>query len=1556
MAFPSAYGAGAYTTGGRDGIIVHVTNLNNNGPGSFREALSMTVPRIIVFDVSGIINLTSLLYIDNDNSNVTIAGQTAPEGGITIDGARFYLNDVDNIIVRHIRFKGGINADYYPNSNDSLGNDSLSSVATMTNQIFDHCSFAFGADESASWYATGNGDNVNNVTIQRCLFAESVKGCIIGKQSGKTGPSPKISFISNLFYNSGYRFPNVTGDGGRIDVINNVVWNSSGRLIRGNGSFSLNHIGNYYHYNNFVLKNTSLNVFAYGTIPQIYTSDNILVAPNESTDTNDLTYSVSEMNSNNNLSWKFFLDGGGYQYGDQLPDNYFANNQHTLLGRAIPLLDGSQSLIDVSSNVGCSSRLNQDGSISDNLDEHDFLWLNNVISGSFTPKLETSEYVLPSIPSVQRPDNFYQSNPHIPEIWFQNNVPAGQDHNDIAPSGYTWIEEYLNGVDVDLSAVSAEDVEVLPSSAQIQIPETITLSTAFTPSDATNQSGVWASSDEAIATVDSNGVVTPVSEGIVIITFTSNDGGYTDTSEITVFPEALQASAGDDQQICEGETITLIATGGDYFLWNTGETTPEIQVSPVETTTYAVTVSDDFGQSDGATVMVTVNSMPTANAGEDQTICQGETITLTASGGDSYLWSTGETTASIEVSPEIETIYDVEVISNSCSSTDSVSVFVNPSPIIITSEDVVIVDGTSTTLIASGVDNYEWSTGETTDSITVNPTETTTYTVSSIGENGCIGYAEILVTVIPEVVADSGEDVTICNGETISLVATGGSTYSWSTGEDQAEISVSPEETTTYTVTVTDDYGYSDTDSITVFVNEAPNLVVNNQVYVMIGNSTTLVSNGGDTYLWSTGETTASIEVSPNETTTYTVTAISENGCETSADILVTVLDELMASAGDDVSICEGESTTLNASGGVSYAWDTGATTSQLTVSPLETTTYSVTVGDGYGNFDTDEVTVIVNTIPSAYAGEDETICEGELITLTASGGDSYIWSTGETTVSISVSPSTTTNYSVEVIQNNCSSVDDVIVFVNEAPNINVTNDLVIVNGESAVLTASGSDNYEWSTGETTNTINISPSVTTTYSVSSLGTNGCTATEEVTVTVIPEVVAEAGDDVSICEGESTILNASGGVSYAWNTGDNTQSLNVSPTNTTTYTITVTDEYGNSDSDSVTVTVNEIPTLSITDNVTIVEGETVSLQVQGANNYVWSTGETSASISVSPVQTTTYTVIGTSNSCSSEAQVTVIVEEPFMASAGTDERVCNNESYEVVLTAGQGDSYLWSTGATTQSIIVSPLSTTTYSVTVTQGQQEDTDDVTVYVDPSPEVVITNGESVDILSGDFITLSASGANTYQWNNGATQPNIAVSPNATTTYEVVGYIGDCFDEKQVTVNVYEPVVADAGADTNICLDEIVILTATGGDEYFWSTGETTQSIEVSPTETTEYTVTVFNAMSYDEDTVIVGVDANCGNSVVTPSEEQSETSLNIFPNPAKNSVNIKLSSSSLESDVHFYDLTGKLVKSVKILNENLNPVTIEQVDISMLQAGVYFVQLVDRDRDITKKLIID
>jgi len=502
-----------------------------------------------------------------------------------------------------------------------------------------------------------------------------------------------------------------------------------------------------------------------------------------------------------------------------------------------------------------------------------------------------------------------------------------------------------------------------------------------------------------------------------------------------------------------------------------------------------------------------------------------------------------------------------------------------------------------------------------------------------------------------------------------------------------------------------------------------------NDIEICEGESTTLsaTGNGATNYSWSTGETTQSITVSPNSSTTYTVTLSNDSGDQVSDSVIVTVNPLPNANAGGDVSIYLGDNTTLTASGGNSYEWSTGETTQSITVSPNISTTYSVTVTQNSCSSD-DSVIVTVDNSTVANAGEDVTICQGNSAILFAFGGTSYVWSTGETTQSIIVTPDNTTTYSVTVSDGQTSDTDSVIVNVNPLPNANAGDDASIYLGDSTTLTASGGDSYEWSTGETTQSITVSPNSTTIYSVT-VTSNTCSSTDSVTVTIsnIP-VTANAGEDVTICQGENITLTASGGDSYEWNTGETTQSIIVSPNNTTTYSVTVSDGQ-TSDTDSVIVNVNPLPNANAGEDITIESGEIVMLSASGGNSYLWSTGETSQNIYVNPNENATYSVTAFINNCSSTDDVMVSVVESISAYAGEDVLdTCIGES--VTLTASGGNSYLWNTGETTQSIIAYPeLEEEIYTVTVSNGISFETDDVSIFtIDCSETEIVFNNINV------------------------------------------------------------------------------------------------------------------------------------------------------------------------------------------------------------------------------------
>ena len=285
---------------------------------------------------------------------------------------------------------------------------------------------------------------------------------------------------------------------------------------------------------------------------------------------------------------------------------------------------------------------------------------------------------------------------------------------------------------------------------------------------------------------------------------------------------------------------------------------------------------------------------------------------------------------------------------------------------------------------------------------------------------------------------------------------------------------------------------------------------------ICVGESIDLTASGGASYQWSNSLGDGATQmVSPTETTTYTVTVTSSNGCTDTDDVMVTVNDNPTANAGVDQTICIGETTTLTATGGVSYQWSNGlGSGATQTVSPTQSTTYTVTVTNSGGCTDTDEVTITVNNNPTANAGVDQTICIGETTTLTATGGVSYQWSNGlGSGATQTVSPTQSTTYTVTVTNSGgCTDTDEVTITVNNNPTANIDldeNALCNGAGETTTLTATGGASYQWSNNSTNASINVGAG---TYTVTVTNNDGCTDTAMVTISDTSQPAGTSCDD------------------------------------------------------------------------------------------------------------------------------------------------------------------------------------------------------------------------------------------------------------------------------------------------------------------------------------------------------------------------------------------------------------------------------------------------------------
>ncbi len=696
-------------------------------------------------------------------------------------------------------------------------------------------------------------------------------------------------------------------------------------------------------------------------------------------------------------------------------------------------------------------------------------------------------------------------------------------------------------------------------------------------------------------------------------------------------------------------------------------------------------------------------------------------------------------------------------------------------------------------------------------------------------------------------------NTTLCAGESTTLTASGGGTYTWSTGATTAAITVTPGNSTPYSVTTTQSSGFTSSAAVNVTVNSLPTpSITPASVAICAGSSTTLTASGGTGYTWNTAATTAAITVSPAGTTSFTVTVTDANNCTASISRSVTVNSLPTPSiTPTSVAICAGSSTTLTASGGTGYAWNTTATTAGITVSPAGTTSYTVTVTDANNCTASTSRSVTVNSLPTpSITPASVAICAGSSTTLTAGGGTGYAWNTSATTAAITVSPAGTTSYTVTVTDaNNCTASTSRSVTVNSLPTPSITPaSVAICAGNSTTLTAGGGTGYAWSTTATTAAITVSPAGTTSYTVTVTDANNCTASTSRSVTVnslpTPSITPASA---AICPGTSAGFTASGGVSYLWSTGDATAAMSVTPSSAGTYDVTVTDANNCSAATSASVTINPAPVASITPPATaICAGDAATLTAGGGNSYSWSNGDITAATSVSPSGTATYSATVTdANNCTASATATVSVNPlPVPGISPASPAVCTGSS--ITLTASGGTAYAWSTTDMTAAIAVSPSAATAYSVTVTDANNcSAVASTTVAVNPLPTATI-NPAAVSVCAGSGTTLTAGGGTSYIWSTGSSSVSISPAPAGTTTYDVtITDANSCTGTTSATVTVNPlPVPAITTAVSQLCVGGTTTLDATGGASYLWSDGSTTASVSESPATTTTYVVTATDA----------------------------------------------------------------------------------------------------------------
>ncbi|MCX7744303.1 MAG: gliding motility-associated C-terminal domain-containing protein [Flavobacteriales bacterium] len=749
------------------------------------------------------------------------------------------------------------------------------------------------------------------------------------------------------------------------------------------------------------------------------------------------------------------------------------------------------------------------------------------------------------------------------------------------------------------------------------------------------------------------------------------------------------------------------------------------------------------------TINVTIDPI-TATISGTSPICFNQSSSLTAnavnpqSGVSAYSWSNLATTQTISVTPPVgSNTYTVTITDGlGCTATSSFTVNVNPLPTpgIITNSPVCA--GQTIALQGTGGTGYSWSGPNAFTSSIQNPTianaqaiNAGTYTVTVTGANGCTSTTTASVVVNPLPTPTAGSNSPVCVGQTITLNASGGVSYSWS----------------------------------------GPNAFSNNTQNPSISNAQ-LVNAG-----------------------TYTVTVTDANSCSASASTAVTVNPLPTPSIGSNSPVCVGQTIILNAGGGVSYSWSGPNAFSSNTQNPsisnaqlVNAGTYTVTVTDANSCSATATTAVTVNPLPTPSIGSNSPVCIGQIINLNAGGGVSYSWSGPNAFSSTSQNPAISNaqlinagTYTVTVTDaNNCSSSTSTNIIINSLPNASATNNGPLCETNTLQLNASGGVSYVWigPNGFNANTQNPSISNVTLaengiYTVTVTGANGCTNTATTTVVVSPDLVVSINSNSPICVGSTLTLTSMPGSSHQW-TGpasfnssvENPSINNVTLANAGTYTVIVTNAQGCSGSASVNVIINSNPLVNLGPDTTVCNTQTVLLDAGNAGaNFFWSDGSSNQTLLVGSAGTYTVTVTD-GNGCSSSDEITVNYQPLPVVDLGADQTLCLGSSIQIGDTH-PGATYTWNTGATTAFITVTTGGT--YTLTVSLCNTSVSDNITITLD-SLNVLLVSTVTPDCgqNNGSITVNPVNGIGTisFNWPADPTQTTAQLTNIASGSYTVI------------------------------------------------------------------------------------------------------------------------------------------------------------------------------------------
>ncbi|MCF8255950.1 MAG: PKD domain-containing protein [Flavobacteriales bacterium] len=753
------------------------------------------------------------------------------------------------------------------------------------------------------------------------------------------------------------------------------------------------------------------------------------------------------------------------------------------------------------------------------------------------------------------------------------------------------------------------------------------------------------------------------------------------------------------------------------------------------------------------------------------------------------------------------------------------------------------------------------------------------------GGGSHFAYAYIDASCQPLQIISSAPNV--CGGQNITLNApTGAATYSWAgpgvvSGGNAEQVTINAPGP--YTVTMTT-FGVTPcTFSLDTVIPPSPSNPTANFTYTPACAGDPIVFTDASSpagqitnWAWDFDNNGTPDDMTQNPSYTFPATGtypvrlgVAWPPCLADTTIDVTVLSVPTSPFTTTSPICLNQTSTVtytgNAPANSNYTWDFdgGTVVSGSGQGPYEidwatpgtkNITLEVALGSCVSSVTT--TSVVVNALPVIDAGTDVAVCEGGSTPLSASGATTYSWDpptglSATTGASVTATPAATTTYTVTGTSAGCTGTDDVTVTVNPFPVVTVSpTTATVCAGTATTFTAGGATTYAWSpatglSATTGTTVDAAPLASTTYTVT--GTSlGCSSDATFDITVNPSPTMPMSNDTTVCEGNPVTLTTGGADTYAWSPGTglsatNTASVVATPASTTTYTVVGTG-LGCTTTRTVTITVNPYPSVSISPaSFTMCVGENKDFTASGADSYVWSPAlgistTTDATVIADPVVSTTYEVVGSSLGCNDTATLVLTVNPIPVVILSNDTTICSGTS--APLTANGANSYVWSpatglSATTGAAVLVSPMTTVTYTVTGTSLNCSSSEDVTVTVNQTPTVNVTPS-ATSYCDGDSTTLVASGADTYAWTpatdlSSPTGTSVTANPTTTTVYTVVGTTLGCTDDAVATVTVHpNPVVDFVAGPVEGCrthcvqMNNLTTIASGSMNSYSWDMGD--------------------------------------------------------------------------------------------------------------------------------------